>query len=162
MGMVVLGLMRDPHQARGLVRALDDAGFDLEAIDTSGNMLPELSERGVPAEDAQYFAEGARRGGAVVCVCTETDSEASRAAELMAEHGALDIDACATHWKTEPYALTEGEYPAAAGRMYRDPRTRPSPAVRTPGASRDKPYRGPERRVRDQPYVGVNRRMDIS
>ncbi len=158
MAMVVLALMKDPHEARGLVRALDDAGFELEEIDTAGGMLPELSGMGVPAQDAQSFAEGARRGGTVVCVCTEDDAEAERAAQLMAQHGALDIDACATRWQTDAYALNEGEYPAGAGRTYRDPRTRPSPATRTPGASRDERYRGPERRQRDQPYVGINRR----
>jgi hypothetical protein len=80
----------------------------------------------------------------------------------MAEHRALDIDACATRWQTDADALSEGEYPVGPGRTYRDPRTRPSPSVRTPGTSRDKPYRGPERRQRDQPYVGINRRIDIS
>jgi hypothetical protein len=158
MAMVVLALMKDPHEARGLVRALDDAGFELEEIDTAGGMLPELSGMGVPAQDAQSFAEGSRRGGTVVCVCTEHDVEADRAAQLMAEHGALDIDACATRWQTDTYALSEGEYPAGAGRMYRDPRTRASPATRTPGAKPGGPYHGPERRERDQPYVGINRR----
>jgi len=158
MAMVVLALMQNAPDARELVRALNEAGFNLEEIDTGGGMLPELSGIGVPTQDAEYFAEGARRGGTVVCVCAANESEASRAAQLMAAHGALDIDACATHWKTEPYALAQGEYPAGPGRVYRDPRTRPSPSVPTPGASRDEPYRGPERRRLDQPYVGVNRR----
>jgi hypothetical protein len=162
MEMVVLALVKDPHQARGLVRALDDAGFDREDIDTAGALTADLSDRGVPAEEAQAYAEGARRGCAVVCVCADDESEAARAAELMAQHGALDIDACAAGWTRESQALSEGEYPAGRGRMYRDPRTRPSPSTRTPGVKPGGPYQGPERRQRDQPYVGINRRMTSS
>ena len=46
----------------------------------------------------------------------------------MTEHGALDIDACATGWGAQPaaevehYALVFGEYPSAPGRIYHDPR----------------------------------------
>jgi hypothetical protein len=143
MEMIVLALVQDPQQARGLVRALDDAGFEREEIDTAGGMVADLSDRGVPTEDAQAYAEGAGRGCTVVCVCADDETDAERAAMLMAQYGALDI---------------EGDYRAGAGRMYRDPRTRPSPSTRTPGAKPGGPYHGPERRVRDQPYVGINRR----
>jgi hypothetical protein len=169
-----MGLMKDPHQARGVVRALDDAGFDREEIDTAGGLIGGLSGMGLPADEAHSFAEGARRGGTLVCVRADDESEAGRAAEVMAEHGALDIDACAAGWKregwsgriaepqeavvVESYALSIGDHPTGSGRMYRDPRTRPSPATRTPGVVPGEPYRGPERRVRDQPYVGINRR----
>ena len=158
MDMVVVGLMQDPHQARGAVRALDGAGFAREEIDTAGELAARLSGMGVPPGEADYYAEGARRGGTLVCVCAESNEEAERAADIMAEHGALDIEACASGWQAESAALVVGEVPAGRGRMYRDPRTRPSPSVRTPGASRDERYRGPERRMRDQPYVGINRR----
>jgi hypothetical protein len=173
MAMVVIGLMKDPHQARGVVRALDDAGFDREEIDTAG-LVAGLTEMGLPEDEAHSFAEGARRGGTVVCVHGEDESEAEQAAQIMAEHGALDIDACAAGWKSEgwsgriaepqqavvgeSYAASLGEYPTGIAKMYRDPRTRPSPATRTPGTAPDKPYEGPERRQRDQPYVGINRR----
>jgi hypothetical protein len=159
MNMVVVGLMQDPHQARGAVRALDAAGFDREDIDTEGELAARLASIGVPADEAGYYAEGARRGGTLVCVCADSELEAGRAADIMAEHGALDIEACAAGWTVETTALSAGEAPAGTARMYRDPRTRPSPSVRTPGASRDERYRGPERRVRDQPYVGINRRV---
>ena len=158
MDMVVLALVKDPHQARGLVRALDDAGFDREDIDTAGGLVAGLSDRGVPTEDAQSYAEGARRGCTVVCVCAAGEDEAARAAELMAEHGALDIEACAAGWKRASHALSEGEYPVGRGRMYPDPRNKPSPSTRTPGAKPGGPYYGPERRRLDQPYIGINRR----
>ena len=136
MATVIVGLLSDAHQARGLIRALDDAGFSGEDIDMSGGLLSELVTRGVPDEEAGLYAEGVRRGGAIVCVRTDDDAEAAEAAELMAEHGALDIDACAPGWS--------GEYPSAPGRIYPDPRMAG--------------YRGPERRMREEPYEGVNRR----
>lgn len=152
MGMIVVGLMKDPHEARGVVRALDAEGFALEDLDVSGDALPELLARGVPEKEAGIYAEGIRRGGMLVFVRAEDDDEAAEAAELMATHGAVDIDACASGWHqpdvvVEEYALVFGEYPAAPGRIYHDPRS-------TSGAR----YEGPERRTRDEPYAGVNRR----
>ena len=154
--MVIVGLLKDAHQARGVIRALDDAGFSGDDIDMSGGLLSQLVTRGVPDEDAHAFAEGVRRGGAIVCVRTDDEEEAAEAAELMCAHGAMDIDACTSGWKragwggrceaqpdvaTEHYAARFGEYPAAPGRIYQDRR-----------------YSGPERRVRDEPYPGLNRR----
>lgn len=159
MNMVVVGLMQDPHQARGAVRDLDAAGFAREDIDTAGELAMHLSAMGVPADEATQYAEGARRGATLVCVCADDELEAERAADIMAEHGALDIEACLPGWRAETTTLVVGEIPVGRGRMYRDARTRPSPSVRTPGASREERYRGPERRVRDRPYVGINRRV---
>jgi hypothetical protein len=174
MARIVVALMKDPHQARGLVRALDDEGFRREEIDVSGGYVSGLTAMGVPIDEANSYAEGVRRGGMLVCVRADDESEAELAAEMMMEHGAVDIDACTTGWKAqgwpgriaepqtavliERYTVEFGEYPAGTGRHYRDPRTRPSPSVRTPGATPGGPYNGPERRVRDQPYVGINRR----
>jgi len=148
MGMIVVGLMKDPHEARGIVRALDADGFELEDIDVSGDMRTELIARGVPDKEAGLYAEGIRRGGMLVFVRAQDDDEAAEAAELMATHGAVDLDSCASAWQpdvaVEQYALVFGEYPAAPGRIYDDPRGRR--------------YDGPERRERDEPYEGVNRR----
>ena len=149
MGMIVVGLMRDPHEARGIIRALDADGFALEDIDASADTLTELIARGIPEKEAGLYAEGLRRGGMLVSVRAEDDDEAAEAAELMATHGAVDLDACASAWQpevtVEEYALVFGEYPAAPGRIYHDPRS-------------TRAYEGPERRKRDEPYAGVNRR----
>jgi hypothetical protein len=80
----------------------------------------------------------------------------------MSRHGAVDIEACGTGWrsqgwqgrisapedrvKIERYGYVFGEYPAGAGRIYRDPRARRSP------------YKGPERRLVSRPYSGIDRR----
>lgn len=155
MAMVIVGLLKDAHQARGLIRALDDAGFSGDDIDMQGGLVAELTLRGVPDEDAQAYAEGVRRGGAIVCVRADAREEAEEAAELMLEHGALDIDACASGWRgaeqvqpdppAEHYAAAFGEYPGAAGRIYADARARSQ-------------YTGPERRLRNEPYSGADRR----
>ena len=157
--MVIVGLLKDAHQARGVIRALDDAGFSGDDIDMSGGLLSQLVARGAPDEEAHAFAEGVRRGGAIVCVRTDDEEEAAEAAELMCAHGAIDVDACASGWKgagrgarddaqpdapVEHYAARFGEYPGAPGRIYPDPRR-----------SR---YSGPERRVQDEAYPGIDRR----
>jgi len=123
MSTVIVGLVNDVHQAAGLIRALDDAGFSGEDIDMQGGLLAQLAARGVPDEEAAAYAEGVRRGGAVVCVRAESDEEAVEAAELMSAHGALDLDGCPS-------------------RIYHDPRYF-GPERR----ARQEPYEGPERRA---------------
>ena len=142
MAMIVVGLVQDPHQARGLVRALEDDGFELEDIDVAGDLLTELLARGVPEKEAPLYVEGVRRGGMLVFVRADDDDEAAEAAETMAEHGVVDIDACAA-------ARWQGEYPVAPGRIYHD--------SRSTGAA-PRAYDGPERRRDDEPYPGTNRR----
>jgi hypothetical protein len=157
---IVAALMKDAHQARGLVRALADAAFEREEIDMTGGPIAGLIDRGVPEGDAHVLAEGIRRGGAVVAVKADDEMEAEQAALLMSRHGAVDIEACGTGWRNqgwrgrisapedrvtiERYAYVFGEYPAGGGSIYRDPR-----AMR---------YHGPERRRMDHPYEGINRR----
>jgi hypothetical protein len=171
---IVAGLMKDAHQGRGLVRALSDAGFDREEIDMAGGPISGLTAVGVPEGEAHVFAEGVRRGGAIVAVRADDEMEAEQAALLMTRHGAVEVEACASGWRSqgwngqicepanevyiEQYAYVFGDYPSGAGRIYRDPRTIPSPSVRTPGAVPGGPYHGPERRRMDKPYVGINRR----
>jgi hypothetical protein len=174
MAYIVAGLMKDAHQSRGLVRALADAAFEREEIDMTGGPISGLVACGVPDTDAHIFAEGIRRGGTVVAVKADDEMEAEQAALLMSRHGAVDIEACSEGWCSqgwngriaepasdvyiERYAYVFGEYPAGSGRIYRDPRTVPSPSVRTPGEIPGGPYHGPERRRMDKPYVGINRR----
>jgi len=158
---IVAGLMKDAHQVRGLIRALADAAFEREEIDMSGGPVVGLVDRGIPEGEAQIFAEGIRRGGAVVAVKADDEMEAEQAALLMSRHGAVDIEACGTGWRSqgwsgritapedrvtiERYAYVFGEYPAGAGMIYRDRRA-------------TAPYRGPERRHIEKSYAGINRR----
>lgn len=171
---IVAALVKDAHQARGLIRALADAAFEREEIDMSGGPVSGLMACGVPEGEAHVLAEGIRRGGAVVAVRADDEMEAEQAALLMNRHGAVDIEECSTGWRSqgwsgrisapedririERYAYVFGDYPDGAGRIYRDSRTVPSPSIDTPGAEPGGPYHGPERRRMDKPYVGINRR----
>jgi hypothetical protein len=159
---IVAGLVKDPHQARGLIRALADAAFEREEIDMSGGPIAGLVACGVPEGEAHVLAEGIRRGGAIVAVKADDEMEAEEAALIMSRHGAVNVDACAAGWRSqgwsgriaapedrvtiERYVYVFGEYPGGAGRIYRDPR-----AARTW-------YQGPERRQRAKPYTGADRR----
>ncbi|BBA36175.1 uncharacterized protein sS8_4245 [Methylocaldum marinum] len=80
-------------------------------------------EIGLPAEDIRYYAEGVRRGGLLVTVETD-ESHADRAARILAEHGAVDIEERATQWQ-QP-----GTTPPAAGRT--DTAAEPMPGAPEP------------------------------
>lgn len=156
MAFFVAGLMRDPHQARGVIRALTRDGFNLEELDMTGGPVAALVACGVPERDAHVLAEGIRRGGAIVTVRAHDGMEAERAALVMNQHGVVDIQACARGWRSqgwkgriaepmeavtiEGYAFVFGDYPGGAGTIYRVP------------------YRGPERRRLTRPYAGFERR----
>jgi hypothetical protein len=173
MAYIVAGLAKDPHQARGLVRALASAGFPREEIDMAGGPIVGLTALGLPESEAHVFAEGVRRGGVIVAVKADDEFEAEQAALLMNNNGAVDVEACDAGWRRqgwsgrisapedrmtiERYAYVFGEYPGGSGRIYPDPRTRRSRSGRTP-LGPDRGYHGPERRRTDKPYVGINRR----
>lgn len=59
---------------------------------TAGRGIVEvLQQNGVQQDDAQFYAEGIRRGGALVAVSHCTDETAQPAAEIMRRNGAVDI-----------------------------------------------------------------------
>jgi uncharacterized protein (TIGR02271 family) len=72
------------------------AGAGVGAI--AGGLIGALTNLGVPEEEAQYYAEGVRRGGVLVTVET-SDADADRAADIMRRHGAVDIDKRAEEWR---------------------------------------------------------------
>lgn len=168
MAYIVAGLTKGAHQARGLIRALADAGFPREEIDITG--VAGLVEMGIPDNEAHVFAEGARRGGAIVAVKADDEFEAEQAALLMHQHGAVDVEACDAGWRrlgwsgriphpasmvsVGHYALVFGDYPGGSGRIYPDPRAPRPVSAHGPADF----YNGPERRHIDQPYDGTNRR----
>ena len=174
MAYIVAGLASDAHQARGLIRALANAGFARDEIDMAGGLVSGLVEVGLPETEAHVFAEGVRRGGAIVVVQADDEFEAEQAALLMNRHGAVDVEACDAGWRRmgwagritapedratlERYPYIFGDYPGGSGRIYRDPRATTSHPEHTARAISDQRYHGPERRHMDQPYVGTNRR----
>lgn len=80
-----------------IAAALTGAG--LGAV--TGGLIGGLTRLGVPDEDAHFYAEGVRRGGIVVTVAADDEREADAAAEILRQHGAVDIDERATEWKKQ-------------------------------------------------------------
>lgn len=78
-----------------IATALAGAGIGAAA----GGLIGGLTEAGVPEHHAEYYAEGVRRGGVLVTVRT-TDALADRAADLLDDAGALDVDERAAQWQS--------------------------------------------------------------
>jgi hypothetical protein len=93
MGLAIPGI--GPIIAAGpIVATLSGAGVGAVA----GGLIGGLTDMGVSDTDAQYYAESVRRGGALVTVRAD-DSRAERAADIMREHGAVDIERRAEQWR---------------------------------------------------------------
>jgi len=93
MGLTIPGI--GPIIAAGpIVATLSGAGVGAVA----GGLIGGLTDIGVSKSDAEYYAESVRRGGALVTVRAD-DSRAERAAEIMREHGAVDIERRAEEWR---------------------------------------------------------------
>jgi hypothetical protein len=92
-GLAIPGI--GPIIAAGpIVAALSGAGVGAVA----GGLIGGLTDMGVSKEDAEYYAESVRRGGALVTVRAD-DARAERAAEIMREHNAVDIERRADQWR---------------------------------------------------------------
>jgi uncharacterized protein (TIGR02271 family) len=86
---------------------------------TAGGLISGLTRLGVPEDDANYYAEGVRRGGTLISV-EASDDKAERAVAIMKHHGAVEIDKRATQWRDEGWSgfdanATETAYNAFAG-----------------------------------------------
>jgi len=94
-GLAIPGI--GPIIAAGpIAAALAGAGAGAVA----GGLIGGLTHVGVSEEDAHVYAESVRRGGALVTVRAEDDM-AERAAEVMRNHNAVDVDRRAEEWKRE-------------------------------------------------------------
>ncbi len=86
---------------------------------TAGGLISGLTRLGVPEEDANYYAEGVRRGGTLVSV-EASDERAEAAVRIMKQHGAVEIDKRAAEWRSEGWSgfdasATETAFNAFAG-----------------------------------------------
>jgi hypothetical protein len=78
-----------------LLATLAGAGIGAAA----GGLVGALAGAGIPEEEAHVYAEGVRRGGALVAVQVETDDEAYRAADVLNQHNAVDINERAQEYR---------------------------------------------------------------
>lgn len=97
MAMTVVGLYDDETTARKAATSLRDNGFkdawihieahgaDETTSRRDGNLVGTLTSVGVPNDEAQFYAEGVRRGGSLL-ILEAPEDRADRAAELMNVH----------------------------------------------------------------------------
>lgn len=115
MGLAIPGI--GPIIAAGpIVATLTGAGVGAVA----GGLIGSLTDMGVSKSDAEYYAEAVRRGGALVTVRAD-DARAERAAEIMRDHGAVDIERRASQWRDRGWTgFNEGASPYTADELDRD------------------------------------------
>ncbi|HEX6138325.1 MAG TPA: hypothetical protein VF059_11750 [Casimicrobiaceae bacterium] len=92
-GLAIPGI--GPVIAAGpIVALLSGAGVGAVA----GGLIGGLTDMGVARPDAERDAESVRRGGALVAVRADA-ARSKRAAQIMREHGAVDIERRAGRWR---------------------------------------------------------------
>lgn len=138
MTKTVVGLYNDFDTAQNVVRDLADNGFDRSDIkfmtqnEQTGNQtfmnktdqgsyagsnafsdrsMDMLMYAGVPADDAQAYAEGIRRGDALVMLST-SDDQASLASDIMNRYNPIDI-ANRSAWTETSETSTTTDYGTA-------------------------------------------------
>lgn len=104
MARTIVGLYDTHAVAQQVVDELVDNDFsdsDIEVTDQDTNhstLMDNLTDGGVPQEDAEYYAEGVRRGGVLVIV-SAADDQAELAADVMRREDVVDIEARASRWR---------------------------------------------------------------
>jgi len=64
----------------------------------AGGLIGALVGQGIPEEDANFYAEGIRRGGTLVAVSTN-DEQFSRAQAILNQHNAVNVEERAGEWR---------------------------------------------------------------
>ena len=89
------------------------AGIGIGAA--AGGVIGLLRDKGVSEEEAEYYAEGIRRGGSLVSVRSDSDTD-GRVSKILERSGAEDVKKLAAEWRqagwkgfdanAEPYERT--------------------------------------------------------
>jgi uncharacterized protein (TIGR02271 family) len=82
-----------------IAAALTGAGIGA----ATGGLIGGLTHVGISEDDAHYYAEGVKRGGALVTVKT-TDAMADKASDILDDAGAHDVDEKSRDWATTGWA----------------------------------------------------------
>jgi uncharacterized membrane protein len=96
----------------------------------AGGLIGSLIDLGIPKQEAGYYAEGLRRGGAVVTISTMDEGMVNRVIDIFERYGAVDIDRRVEEWRQ-------------SGWIDYDPNTTPytEPSVSRSGAPSGAPLR---------------------
>lgn len=97
---VLAGLAAVTIPGIGLVAAIGPiiASGVLGAV--AGGLIGSLVDAGVPAEHAEYYAEGVRRGGTLVAVATH-DADVPRAVEILNRHNPVNLNERVVQWQQQ-------------------------------------------------------------
>lgn len=103
-GLVGLGVALipgiGPVLAAGPLGAAIAAGIGAVTGATTGGIVAGLVDFGVPETDAQYYAEGIRRGGALVSIdLLDNDNRTGRAQDILNGFNPVNIDQRASHYQ---------------------------------------------------------------
>lgn len=85
------------------ISGLAGAGAGAVAGGITGGLIGALVDMGVPEENAQYFAEGIRRGGTLVTVRT-SDDRAALARDILNHHNPVDMNERISQWRASGWA----------------------------------------------------------
>jgi len=80
------------------ISAVVGAGAGAVAGGVAGGLLGALVSAGIPKEEAQYYAEGVRRGGALVSV-TADDTRIAQAQRILEQHHPVNIQNRVDQWR---------------------------------------------------------------
>ena len=79
----------------------------------AGGLIGALTDIGVPEEEAGLYAEGVRRGGALLALRTD-EAEAEGAIDIMERFNPVDIDTRSAEWRQSGWTGTEAAASGAA------------------------------------------------
>jgi len=115
MGLAIPGI--GPIIAAGPILAgLTGAGVGAVA----GGLIGGLTNLGVSEEHAAYYAESVRRGGALVTIRVD-EGRAERAAKIMQDHGAVDIESRVDRWRESGWnGYDQGAQPYTSDQVERE------------------------------------------
>lgn len=78
----------------------------------TGGIVAALVDMGVPEEDANFYAEGVKRGGVLVSVQTD-DTQARTAESIMNRFNALEVDRNRQTWRSSGWnRFDDTDYPS--------------------------------------------------
>ncbi len=133
MANTVVGLYDDNATAKQVVQALKDEDFgrnDVHLISTGtsegmfdSDLVGALSSRGVPMDEAEFYAEGVRRGGSLVMTHAPED-RAEEAAGIMSVHRPVRMPERRAAWEEEGYVAYDPEAEPYTAQQAETERTR--------------------------------------
>lgn len=110
-----LGLLAIPGvgpvvAAGWLASTLVGAGVGAGIGAATGGLVGSLTDAGVGEADAHAYAEGVKRGGTLVTVRAD-DTMTKRVADILDDHGTVNMDERETTWRNEGWTGYEGARP---------------------------------------------------